>query len=174
MADEENIQAQLVSRFPYLKDKVRIARARRMFVQTDAQQAQDIIRQAFDGMGFTMMCTITGLDLGDEMAAMYHIARPSGEILSIEAHVAKASPVLKTISDVFPAADHYERELIDLLGFQVVGLPPGNRYPLPDGWPANQYPLRKDWKAEMLGDMSFPSVESQPGKPAPSCEVKNG
>jgi Ni,Fe-hydrogenase III component G len=35
---------------------------------------------------------------------------------------------------------------VDLLGIQVQGLPTGNRYPLPDDWPANQYPLRKDWQ----------------------------
>jgi Ni,Fe-hydrogenase III component G len=36
--------------------------------------------------------------------------------------------------------------MMDLFGMQVEGLPPGNRYPLPDDWPPNQYPLRKDWK----------------------------
>ena len=33
---------------------------------------------------------------------------------------------------------------------QVQGLPPGNRYPLPDDWPQGQYPLRKDWNVSML------------------------
>ena len=48
--------------------------------------------------------------------------------------------------DRFPAAEIYERELIDLLGAKVAGLPEGKRYPLPDDWPAGEYPLRKDWK----------------------------
>lgn len=174
MADEEKIQAELVARFGYLKDKIQIPRARRLFVQVTAAQAQEIVREAFADMGFTIMCTITGLDLGEEMAAIYHVARPSGEVLNIEARVPKAQPILQTVSDLFPPADAYERELIDLLGFQVQGLPPGNRYPLPDGWPANQYPLRKEWKTEMLGDMSFPCVTTPAEKAVPPKEVKNG
>ena len=55
------------------------------------------------------------------------------------------------MSDRFPAAHIYERELVDLLGAKVEGLPPGNRYPLPDDWPEVQYPLRKDWKQESSG-----------------------
>jgi membrane-bound hydrogenase subunit beta len=54
------------------------------------------------------------------------------------------------VTGMFPAADCYERELVDLLGFEVQGLPPGNRYPLPDGWPDGQHPLLKDWKIDML------------------------
>jgi len=55
--------------------------------------------------------------------------------------------VIKTITDIFPPADIYERELEDLLGAKVDGLGDGKRYPLPDDWPKGEYPLRKDWKA---------------------------
>ena len=72
--------------------------------------------------------------------------------------VPKDEPVLQTVTGYFPAAELYEREMVDLLGMQVQGLPPGTRYPLPDGWPAGQYPLRKDWKPR---DRPRPS---RPGK----------
>ncbi|MEI6093142.1 MAG: NADH-quinone oxidoreductase subunit C, partial [bacterium] len=62
----------------------------------------------------------------------------------------KSNPVIKTITDTFPGGDLYERELTDLLGAKIDGLPNGIRYPLPDGWPEGQYPLRKDWNREML------------------------
>ena len=38
-----------------------------------------------------------------------------------------------------------EREMVDLFGVQVHGLPEGPSYPLPDCWPEGQYPLRKEW-----------------------------
>jgi Ni,Fe-hydrogenase III component G len=60
----------------------------------------------------------------------------------------KSNPVIKTITNYFPAAHIYERELEDMFGAKVEGLTPGHRYPLPDGWPVGQYPLRKDWKQE--------------------------
>ncbi len=56
----------------------------------------------------------------------------------------------RTITDIFPSAVMYEREIADLFGIKVEGIPPGNRYPLPDNWPDGNYPLRKDWKPEML------------------------
>ena len=43
-------------------------------------------------------------------------------------------------------APNDERELMDLLGAKVEGLPAGKRYPLSDDWPTDEYPLRKDWK----------------------------
>ena len=46
----------------------------------------------------------------------------------------------------YAGAQVYERELVDLFGAQVEGLPPGNRYPLTDDWPTDEHPLRKDWK----------------------------
>ena len=39
-----------------------------------------------------------------------------------------------------------------MFGIKVEGLPEGERYPLPDGWPEGQYPLRKDWNKDMLKD----------------------
>jgi len=47
---------------------------------------------------------------------------------------------------IFPGAVSYEKELEDMFGIKVEGLPPGRRYPLPDDFPTDQYPLRKDWK----------------------------
>ncbi len=151
MSDEQAIASELVRKFPFLDGKVRAPRARRVFADVPAANIQEVFPHAVKEMGFTILCTITGLDLGEDLAAIYHLARPAGEVLNLTVRVPKSAPVLQTVSGTFPAADAYERELIDLLGFDVRGLPPGNRYPLPDGWPAGQYPLRKDWKEEMLG-----------------------
>ncbi|MDD5432403.1 MAG: NADH-quinone oxidoreductase subunit C, partial [Candidatus Omnitrophica bacterium] len=52
----------------------------------------------------------------------------------------------KSVISYFPGAEIYEREVVDLFGAKVEGLPPGNRYPLTDDWPTDQFPLRKDWK----------------------------
>ncbi|HOX23992.1 MAG TPA: NADH-quinone oxidoreductase subunit C, partial [Elusimicrobiales bacterium] len=89
--------------------------------------------------------TITGLDEGSNFAALYHVVS-GGIVLSLRALVPAASPVLPTVSDLFPGDEDFERELVDLFGFKVEGLKEGRRYPLPDDWPANQYPLRKSWK----------------------------
>jgi membrane-bound hydrogenase subunit beta len=150
MPEETEIQEQLSAQFPFLKDKITVARARRIFAEAPAESFEAVFDYAVKQMGFTILCTITGLDQGATLGAIYHLARTSGVTLNLSVSVPKDAPILKTVTAYFPQADCYERELIDLLGMQVQGLPPGHRYPLPDDWPANQYPLRKDWKKECL------------------------
>jgi Ni,Fe-hydrogenase III component G len=81
---------------------------------------------------------------------MYHLTRPAGVVLTLVVNIPKSAPLLQSVSNYFPAADAYERELIDLLGIDVQGLPPGNRYPLPDNWPKGVFPLRKDCDLSVL------------------------
>ncbi len=123
MAEEKAIQAELVGKFPFLEAKIRIPRARRMFAEAPAEQAGEVLAHLADRMQFTILCTITGLDLGATLGAIYHLARPSGIVLSLATAVPKEKPVLQSITARFPAAAAYERELVDLLGFQVQGLP---------------------------------------------------
>jgi membrane-bound hydrogenase subunit beta len=148
MTVESSVQEQLERQFPFLKEKVKVQRQRRIFADAPSDRFMDVFDYAVKQMNFSILCTITGVDLGANLGAIYHLARTSGEVLSLSVSVDKQSPALQTVTPYFPAADCYERELIDLLGMKVQGLPPGSRYPLPDGWPEGQYPLRKDWKPE--------------------------
>ena len=96
------------------------------------------------------MCIITGLDEGEDIGFLYHIANESGTILSIHTKAPKADPVIHSVSDRFPAAHIYER------GARRPSRREGRRsaagsLPLPDDWPEGQYPLRKDWKQESSG-----------------------
>jgi membrane-bound hydrogenase subunit beta len=151
LVEEEKIKQQLVERFGLTGEKITIQRERRVWADVPAAEFTDIFNYSVEKLGFIILLTITGLDEGPALGAIYHLARESGIILNLHISVPKDKPVIKTISARFPAADAYEREMVDLLGMQVEGLPPGNRYPLPDGWPEGQYPLRKDWKQDANG-----------------------
>lgn len=146
MNDEETIQAALIKTFPYLDGKIRVQRARRIFAEVPAENFMEVFTYAHTQMCFPILCTIVGLDEGESISCMYFLARENGIILSLKISVPKEAPVIKTITQFFPAAEMYEREVIDLLGIKVEGLTEGRRYPLPDNWPADQYPLRKDWQ----------------------------
>lgn len=150
MSEDQKVQAELIAQFPVLKDQIRNPRERRLFAKVAPESVGAVFEYAFRKMNFTLLCTITGLDLGERLGVIYHLARPTGLMLNIETSVPKDAPVLASVVGYFPAADAYERELVDLLGVQVQGLATGSRYPLPDGWPVGQYPLRKDWKADSL------------------------
>jgi len=150
MAEEEDILKELGEKFVSLAGKGRIARARRIFLEVPAAEFAQVFLYVHREMKFSGMTTITGQDVGTNLTAMYHMTRVSGVVLNLIVAVPKENPVLPTVTPYFPAADAYERELIDLLGMKVEGLAPGARYPLPDGWPEGQYPLRKEWNAKML------------------------
>lgn len=146
MADATPVAAALEARFPALAGKVAAPRARRAFAEAPAEAFGEVLAFAVAELGFDRLCALTGLDDRTALAALYSLGRADGTVLSIRIQVPRDRPVLRSVTDRFPGAANYERELVDLLGFEVEGLPPGKRYPLPDDWPVDQKPLRKDWK----------------------------
>ena len=163
MTNEEKIKKALAERFGFNTEQIRVARERRVFLEVPYDQFRPVFAHIVNGMEFRHLCTITGLDEGESLALIYHVARADGTVLSLKTRIPKTDPVLQTITDLFPDGTSYERELVDLLGARVEGLPAGHRYPLPDNWPAGQYPLRKGWKAEMLNDADRKEEEARHG-----------
>ncbi len=151
MSVEEDIKQKLLSRFGLDGDSARIQRVRRISAQIDYPRFRQALEYAVRELDFPMLCTITGLDEGENFSFIYHLGREDGVILNLKTGIPKGDPRLKTITDFFPNAEIYEREIADLLGVKVEGLPPGHRYPLTDDWPAGEYPLRKDWKMKEEG-----------------------
>lgn len=145
MSQDEILQ-NLLKKFPFLEGKIRAPRARRIFSDDITANFDEVFNYAVKDLEFSILLTITGLDEGQRLTFIYHVARVDGNILSIKISAPKSDPIIKTIIPKFFGADIYERELVDLLGVRVEGLPEGNRYPLPDDWPKGEYPLRKDWK----------------------------
>jgi len=143
---EENIIKELVKDFPYLEGKFKIQRARRITLETEYKNLREILQYALNKLEFPHLCAITGLDELENLSFIYHLAHNSGILLNIKVSVPKADPVIDTVMELYPGAEIYEREVMDLLGAKVTGLSPGNRYPLTDEWPKDQFPLRKDWK----------------------------
>jgi Ni,Fe-hydrogenase III component G len=143
--NEQEILQKLTARFPYLDGKGRVARARRIFVDVPNENFRTVLGYAMKELGFSILTTMTGTDDGETLGFMYHLASMNGMILNLKTSAPKTNPVIKTVTDLFPTGEMYEREVVDLLGAKVEGLKPGRRYPLHETWPEGQYPLRKDW-----------------------------
>lgn len=127
-----------------------VQRERRLWLEIKAEDFRSCFERLIKEDGFIILCTITGLDTGEKIQVIYHMSDKDGKMLNIKISIDRNSPVIGTITDLFPAAELSERELEDLLGIKVEGLPEGRRYPLPDNWPQGQYPLRKDWDPSVL------------------------
>jgi len=147
---EEEIKQGLIDKFNYLQDKVAVKRTKRLFLEASIDKFREVFDHAVKRLNFSMLSAITGLDEGDRFGLIYHLASDNGIMLNIKTSIPKDDPILQTVTGYFPSAEMYEREMADLLGINVKGLPDGNRYPLPDDWPNDQYPLRKGWKSDVL------------------------
>ncbi len=135
---------------------VKVPRDRRVFAEISASKLVESVRTIKEA-GMINIGAITGLDLSDRFEVIYHLYNNDGTMLNLKIFIPRENPRISSITDVFPGVFLYERELIDLFGIMVEGIPEGRRYPLPDNWPDGEYPLRKDWKGlpadkEVTGD----------------------
>jgi Ni,Fe-hydrogenase III component G len=148
MDKEEEIRQGLIENFNIAEEKAWVPKLKRVFVEANIEDFKKVLEYLMKDNNFDTLCTITGLDYGESIGMIYHLTRQDGIVVNLKTSVPKENPVIQSIINYFPAAELYEREVVDLLGARVEGLPEGSRYPLPDGWPEGQYPLRKDWKSE--------------------------
>ena len=154
MSNEETIKAELLQKFPQLEGKCEIIRQRRITLEVDRSRLIELLNFSCSELKFNILCTITGLDVGDDLQFIYHIANKEGIVMNVKTNAPKTDPVISTVLGIYNGATFYERELEDLLGAKVEGLPEGRHYPLPDNWPKGQYPLRKDWKPENINQQN--------------------
>jgi membrane-bound hydrogenase subunit beta len=123
---------------------VRIINDRCLFATSDRQKFKDLLR-TLRATGITHISMITGLDLGDVVEVIYHFdCRPT--MLNLKIQLPKDGLKVPTITDVFPGAILYERDLMEMLGVKVEGHPDPRRLFMPDDWPEGVYPLRKEYK----------------------------
>lgn len=102
------------------------------------------------------LMTITGIDIPaivDEenteiqpggLEALYHFANEA-DVLTIRVKVPYSNPQIESICTLIPSATIYEREAIELFGFDIVNTPSTDRLVLPDSWPEGVYPMRKSF-----------------------------
>jgi NADH-quinone oxidoreductase subunit C len=105
----------------------------------------DACKAVSDLPGWYHLSTITGVDLGDDLAILYHFWQ-GRHFVQVRTQVPRAAPRLPSISGALTAATLYEAEIQDLLGIAFEGNPfLGKKLVLPDIYPADAPPpLRKD------------------------------
>ena len=151
MTHDEEILAALCEKFPYLNDRISIQREKRIITKPlKPEEFQEIIAYAHDKLDFFRACHVVGTDDGDTLGLLYIFTDNGDTLLTLRESVPKSNPVIKSISSIYPSILLHERELADLFGVVVEGMPDGPRYPLPDGWPDGNYPMRKEWNPKFF------------------------
>jgi len=93
----------------------------------------------------------SGYDMGETIELIYHFAIGFGGkldefIFSLKVILPKNDLVLESITDFIPGALISERELQEMLGVKIKGIPDSRRLFLPKEIPKGVYPWRRDSK----------------------------
>jgi len=140
---EQTVQT-LNARFPGLNARSpRVFRIWSDFVEP--KTFEKALRYAYEELRFVKGKHLVGTDEGEYIGLSYIVSNDENVLLVLRERVPKASPIVRSQGDLYPSMVLHEREMVDLFGVRVNGLPEGPSYPLPDCWPEGQYPLRKEW-----------------------------
>ena len=78
---------------------------------------------------------------------VYHLLSiPKKERVRLKVKLEGDSPVVESITSVWPGANYFEREVFDLFGVRFTGHPYLRRLLMPEDWEG--HPLRKDYPVE--------------------------
>ncbi len=78
---------------------------------------------------------------------VYHLLSISKkERVRLKVRLSEQSPVVDSVTSVWPAANYFEREVFDLFGVRFTGHPYLRRLLMPEDWEG--HPLRKDYPVE--------------------------
>jgi len=146
MQAEQELVDRFCEKFGFLQNKIYVKRQKRIFTEFLAKEEfEQVLHYAHDELGFYRASHVVGTDEGDDLGFIYLLSNEDGIILALKEKAPKSDPVINSMTGIYPSLEQHERELVDLFGAVVEGLPEGPSYPLPDGWPKGSYPMRKDW-----------------------------
>lgn len=95
------------------------------------------------------LAIISCSDLGSEVELIYHFTIYYGRhleelSLGLRVKLPKSDLKIPTITDLIPGAIFTEREIQEMMGVEVVGIPDGRRLFIVEDVPEGVYPWRKD------------------------------
>ncbi|MFN8414382.1 MAG: NADH-quinone oxidoreductase subunit C [Anaerolineales bacterium] len=111
------------------------------------------------------LSAITGLDLGPnsgQLEALYHFCNGPAVVTLRISQPRGIEAAVPSIADIIPPAAFFERELHEMLGFNVLGLDLSNRLFLSDDWPEGVHPQRADFSMEQARAVSAIPVQRVP------------
>lgn len=125
-----------------------VPRERRVFVRIKPaalKKAVNALKQNYLTLRFM---TISAVDYGLDFEFLHHF-HVDGAVVTLRTVKPKEDNTLESITDIIPAANFIEREIIDLFGVKIVNHPKPQHLILTKDWPSDKRPLRKSLKGEL-------------------------
>lgn len=113
-----------------------------------AEKIVEVCRLLRDELEFERLSGITAVDYWPDMEPRFHVIYEMHSIkknlrLEMRVPLPGKNPAVPTISEVYPSANWYERELWDMFGIRSERHPDLRRILMPEDWEG--FPLRKDY-----------------------------
>jgi len=143
-------------------------------VWVDSKQLRDVLKYLKDESPgrYSMLFDLFGIDERarrvsanqpeSDFTVVYHLLSiENNKYIRIKTPLHGEYPSIPTVTDIWPNANWYERELWDMFGINVDGHPFLRRILLPPNWEG--YPLRKDYPARAtdLPAYTLPDVKQE-------------
>ena len=115
---------------------------------TTSEHAREVCRLLYE-LGFEYLNCLSGADWVTHLEVVYDFSslrHPNKAHVRVK--VNREDPLVRTVSDLWRAADWHERECYDLFGIRFDRHPDHRRILLPEDWVG--YPLRKDYADERM------------------------
>jgi len=121
-----------------------------VWLKVDKSVFKDAVRELCE-IDFPHFAVASGSDMGEYIELMYHFSIYYGERLkeisiTISVDLPKTDLRIDSICDIIPGALISEREIQEMLGIKVEGIPDNRRIFLPEDFPEGVYPWRRDEK----------------------------
>ncbi|MDD5432763.1 MAG: NADH-quinone oxidoreductase subunit C, partial [Candidatus Omnitrophica bacterium] len=93
----EKIIEELTKKFDYFATCAKIVRPRRISIEVKQENFLEVFVTLSKQLGFSHLCTITGLDEGEVLSFIYHLADTTGILINLKTSVPKERPILKSV-----------------------------------------------------------------------------
>jgi NADH-quinone oxidoreductase subunit C len=145
LKNEKKISNEIKKDIGEIINKIELKKPRRIFLETSRKNLKKVLNYLKDKMDCHHLSAITGLDNLKEFGLIYHLWSNKETMISTKIKISGNKPEMETVTDIFPVANLFEREIHDLFGIEFLGHPDLRRLMLNEDWPKNEHPLRKDW-----------------------------
>lgn len=153
MQNAEELLTILKDKFRKEVHEVKIPKPTRVYIEIEPGSLRKVLSFLKNDLGFDHLSMITGLDSGKVIELIYHLVYENFLVSSIKIKIPKDEPRIYTVSDIYPPAELYEREIHDLFGVVFEDHPDLSRLILSEDWPTELHPLRKDVTLEQISSI---------------------